>query len=83
MENKKVINRLNRIEGQIRGITRMIEEDRACKDVVVQLSAVKAGVDKILNILVSENLLSCIAGEEEAVQREKIEEALELIYKMK
>lgn len=82
MEDRKVyINRLSRVEGQIRGISRMIEEDRGCQDVVTQLSAVKAGIDKIITMMVTENLMSCVANENADDQRDKVEAALKLIFK--
>lgn len=82
LEDRKVyINRLSRVEGQIRGISKMIEEERGCQDVVTQLSAVKAGIDKIITMMVTENLLHCVSGEDEENQRERVEEALKLIFK--
>ncbi|HCW73796.1 MAG TPA: hypothetical protein DHM90_08365 [Clostridiaceae bacterium] len=82
LEDRKVyMNRLSRVEGQIRGISRMIEEDRGCQDVVTQLSAVKAGIDKIITMMVTENLMSCVANENADDQRDKVEAALKLIFK--
>lgn len=72
---------MNRLEGQIRGITKMLEDNRECKDVVTQLSAVKAGIDKIMTMIVTDNLLTCVAGDSDEVQKEKIEEALNLLFK--
>lgn len=79
--DKQYINRLNRVEGQIRGITKMLEDDRECKEIVTQLSAVKAGIDKIITMIVSDNLITCVAGDSEDTKREKLEEALRLIFK--
>ncbi|SDJ30519.1 metal-sensitive transcriptional regulator [Proteiniclasticum ruminis] len=82
MEDKKsYINRLSRLEGQIWGISKMLEEDRSCQDVVTQLSAVKAGIDKVMALMVTENLLTCVAEENTEDQREKVEQALKLIFK--
>lgn len=82
MEDKKsYINRLSRLEGQVRGISRMLEEDRDCQDVVTQLSAVKAGIDSIIALMVTENLLTCVSQENSEDQREKVEAALKLIFK--
>ena len=84
MEDKKtVLNRLNRLEGQIRGIHKMISDERDCEDIVIQLSAVKAGADKIMTMLVIDNLLQTVNTEDETVQREKVEAALKLIFKSK
>lgn len=82
MEDKKsYINRLSRLEGQIRGISKMLEEDRSCQDVVTQLSAVKAGIDKVIALMVTENLMACVAEENTEDQRDKVEQALKLIFK--
>ena len=83
MDRKKLINRLNRTEGQIRGITKMIEEERGCQEVVTQLAAVRAGVDKVINLIVTENLLGCVLKEGEEVNKKKLEDAIELIFKIK
>ena len=80
-DKKSYINRLSRLEGQIRGISKMIEEDRACTDVVTQLSAVKAGIDKVITLMVTENLLHCVAEENADDQKERVEAALKLIFK--
>ena len=59
----------------------MLEEDRSCQDVVTQLSAVKAGIDKVMALMVTENLLTCVAEENTEDQRDKVEQALKLIFK--
>ena len=82
MEDKKsYMNRLSRLEGHIRGISKMIEEDRECTDVVTQLSAVKAGIDKVITLMVTENLLHCVAEEKAEDQKDRVEAALKLIFK--
>lgn len=83
VDKKKLINRLNRTEGQIRGITKMMEEDRDCRDVVIQLAAVKAGVDKVISLIVTENLLDCVLKDGEKVSKAELEDALELIFKIR
>lgn len=83
VDKKKMINRINRAEGQLRGITKMIEEDRDCRDVVIQLAAVKASVEKVIHLMVTENLLNCVIEDGEEVSREKLEEALDLIFRIK
>lgn len=84
MEDKKtILNRLNRLEGQIRGINKMVSDERDCQDIVIQLSAVKAGADKIMTMLVMDNLLQTVKTEDETVQRDKVEAALKLIFKSK
>ena len=60
MTNSKYITRLKRSEGQLRGIQKMIEEDRACADIVTQLTAVKSSVERVIEMIITENLTECI-----------------------
>ena len=83
VDRKKLINRVNRAEGQLRGIVKMMEEERECKDVVIQLAAVKASVEKIIHIIVTENLMECMIKDGEEVGKEQLEDALDLILKIK
>ncbi|WP_224654091.1 metal-sensitive transcriptional regulator [Escherichia coli] len=54
----KVINRLKRIEGQIKGILRMIEEGKDCKEVVTQLSASRSAIDRTIGVIVRSNIIA-------------------------
>jgi DNA-binding FrmR family transcriptional regulator len=58
----KLLNRLNRIEGQVRGIARMVEEDRYCIDVLTQLQAVRAALAKVETEMLKEHLGHCVEG---------------------
>ena len=58
--DKQVQNRLKRIEGQLKGVLRMVEENEDCRDVVTQLSAVRSAVDRAIGVIVSENLERCV-----------------------
>lgn len=58
--DKQVQNRLKRIEGQLKGVLRMVEENDDCRDVVTQLSAVRSAVDRAIGVIVSENLEQCV-----------------------
>ena len=60
-EYKKLINRLSRIEGQIRGIKRMVEEDAYCTDVLIQVAAVNAALNSFNKELLSEHIRTCVA----------------------
>ncbi len=55
-----LIRRLNRIEGQVRGVTRMVEEDRYCIDTLTQLQAVKAALAKVETEILNDHLGHCI-----------------------
>ena len=60
MAKSKYITRLKRSEGQLRGIQKMIEEERDCIDIITQLSAVRSSVDRVIELLITENLMECI-----------------------
>ncbi|MDF2661550.1 MAG: hypothetical protein K0Q94_4341 [Paenibacillus sp.] len=75
--------RLRRVEGQVRGILKMMEEEKNCKDVVSQLSAVRSAVDKTMAHIVAVNLEKCIVEEREAGKDtgKLVQEAVELLIK--
>lgn len=58
--DKAIINRINRLQGQINGAKKMMEEGKDCKDVVTQLSAAKNAIDRTMNVIISENLVECV-----------------------
>lgn len=58
---KRVVNRLSRIEGHIRGIKSMVQENRSCPDVLVQIAAVRGALDRVARIILDEHLTECIA----------------------
>ena len=63
IENKpKVLNRLNRIEGQVRGIVRMVEDDRYCVDVLAQIQAVRAALARVESEVLKDHLDHCVMG---------------------
>lgn len=60
----KVKNRMKRVEGQLRGILKMMEEEKDCKDVITQLSAAKTALDRTSALIVSKYLEKCIREEQ-------------------
>lgn len=58
--SKQLSNRLNRIDGQLHGVIKMIDDSRECTDVVTQLSAIKGALDRAIGLIVSENLEQCV-----------------------
>lgn len=77
-------NRVKRVEGQMRGILRMMEEEKNCKEVVTQMSAVRTAIDRTMGLVVSSNLVSCVLEAEElekSDQKDYIEEAVNLLVK--
>lgn len=78
--NKKVINRIKRSEGQMRGVIKMMEDGQSCKDVVTQLSAIRTSIDRAMGIIVAENLVECVA-DRSLSHEESIQEAIDLLVK--
>jgi CsoR family transcriptional regulator, copper-sensing transcriptional repressor len=83
-DNKpKLLNRLNRIEGQVRGVARMIEEGRYCIDVLTQLQAVGAALAKVESEMLRAHLNHCIEGAivsgDKDEQRRKASELIQLL----
>lgn len=81
--NDQIKNRLKRIEGQLRGVLRMIEEEKDCKDVITQLSAVRSAVDRTVGVIASSNLVECVLEAEKHGEstNELIKEAVNLLVK--
>ncbi|MFZ5669015.1 MAG: metal-sensitive transcriptional regulator [Pseudomonadota bacterium] len=79
----KLLNRLSRIEGQVRGIGRMLDEDRYCIDVLTQIQAVRAALGKVETELLQEHIAHCVQGAiasgDAADQRRKVEELVVLL----
>ena len=77
------LKRLSRIEGQVRGLSRMVEEDRYCIDIVTQIAAVRAALRRVEEEILSEHVAHCvedaIASGNKADQRKKIAELMEVV----
>ena len=69
-------NRLARIEGQVRGIDRMVEEDRYCIDIVTQIGAIQAALDKVALGLLDDHAAHCIIGGAANQQPEELKDEL-------
>ncbi len=82
-DKPRLRNRLNRIEGQVRGIARMIDEDRYCIDVLTQVRAVRSALARVEGELLKQHLEQCIVGAivsgDAAEQRAKAAELIELL----
>ena len=73
--------RLGRIEGQIRGIAKMLESGRACEDVVTQLMAVRSGIDTVGGLVLDVHLAQCIADGNHEQQLESLRDSLKLWWR--
>ena len=82
-DKPKLLNRLSRIEGQVRGIARMVEEDRYCIDILTQISAVRAALSRVESEMLREHLGHCIesaiTGGDASERRRKASELIELL----
>ncbi|MDQ0351561.1 DNA-binding FrmR family transcriptional regulator [Alkalibacillus filiformis] len=79
----KVKNRIKRLEGQLRGVLRMMEEGEDCKEVITQLSASRTAIDRTIGVVVSENLIECVRDAEENGENtdDRVKEAVNLLVK--
>ena len=77
-EKKRIIGRLNRINGQINGITKMIEKDAYCNDVLIQLSAVQNSVKSLSSYVLENHLFTCVSRDLENGDPDTIDELISL-----
>ncbi|MFN3350854.1 metal-sensitive transcriptional regulator [Pseudorhodoplanes sp.] len=79
----QVTKRLQRIEGQVRGLSRMVEEDRYCIDIVTQISAVRAALRRVEEAVLRDHVAHCVEGAiasgNRADQRKKIAELMDVL----
>ena len=81
------LNRLKRIEGQVRGVAQMVEDDRYCMDILHQIAAIKSALAKVETQVLKDHAACCVAeaisSGDEVEQREKFEELVDLLEKTK
>ena len=81
-EYKSMINRLNRIEGQVRGIKKMVEEDAYCTDILIQVSAVNAALNSFNKVLLANHIKSCVINDIKEGKEETVSELVEVLQKL-
>ena len=82
-EQKDLMTRLNRIEGQVRGLKAMLEDERYCVDILTQVSAVQAALNGFSRVLLSNHIKTCVVDQIEAgYAEETVEELCKTIQKM-
>ena len=81
-ERKKLINRLNRIEGQIRGIRGMLESDAYCNDILIQSAAASAALNAFNRELIASHMRNCVARDLREGNDEVIDELVATLQKM-
>jgi CsoR family transcriptional regulator, copper-sensing transcriptional repressor len=77
-----VLKRLRRIEGQVRGVEKMVEEDRYCIDVVTQITAIESALDKVALELLEDHANHCVIGGDPAKQDERTEELMGAVRRL-
>src|SRR5687768_7715257 len=76
-ENKdRLLKRLNRIEGQIRGLAKMVADDKYCIDIITQISAARSALDKVAVELVRDHAKHCLAGHDKQGKTEEMADEL-------
>lgn len=81
-EQKALINRLSRIEGQIRGIKGMVGENAYCTDIIMQVSAVTAALNSVSKELLATHIKTCVADDIKAGKDETVDELVETLRKL-
>lgn len=81
-EYRDLINRLSRVEGQIRGIKRMIDEDCYCTDIIRQVAAASAALNSFNKVLLANHIRTCVAEDIREGKDETINELVETVQKL-
>jgi CsoR family transcriptional regulator, copper-sensing transcriptional repressor len=86
-QKRKVMDRLRRIEGQVRGVQKMVEEDRYCMDVLAQTRAIVAALQKTEDLVMQQHLQTCVVdafrSNDPEQRNEKIEEVMSVLSKFR
>ena len=79
MQDKDIlIKRLNRIEGQVKGIQKMVDEERYCIDILTQISAIRSAINKVGSIILENHIKGCVVN---SIKEDKSEESIEELMK--
>lgn len=81
-EYKDLIHRLNRIEGQIRGVRGMVEDDRYCVDILTQVSAIQSALNSFNKTLLANHIKTCVVKDIQAGNEEAVDELCGTIQKL-
>ena len=81
-EYKDLIHRLNRVEGQIRGIKKMVENDTYCPEILIQVSAANAALNSFTKVLLASHIRSCVAEDIREGKEETIDELVTVLQKL-
>lgn len=81
-EYKDMLNRLSRIEGQIRGIKGMVERNAYCTDILIHVSAVNAALNSFNKVLLANHIKTCVTEDIRAGKEETVDELVEVLKKL-
>ncbi len=81
-EYQDLIKRLNKIEGQVRGVKKMVEDDRYCVDILTQVSAISCALNAFNKKLLSEHIKSCVVNDIKSGHTEVVDELCETLQKL-
>ncbi|QDW74207.1 metal-sensing transcriptional repressor [Lachnospiraceae bacterium KGMB03038] len=81
-EYKDLLNRLNRIEGQVRGIKKMVEQDAYCPEILIQVSAANAALNSFTKVLLANHIRTCVAEDIREGKEETIDELVNVLQKL-
>jgi len=81
-EYRDLLNRLNRIEGQVRGIKGMVEKDAYCTDILIQVAAVNAALNSFNKVLLANHIRTCVARDIRQGKEETIDELVETLQRL-
>ncbi|MCI8674282.1 MAG: metal-sensing transcriptional repressor [Lachnospiraceae bacterium] len=81
-EYKKLIHRLNRVEGQVRGVRTMVEEERYCVDIMTQVQAIQSALNAFNKELLASHIKSCVVEDIREGSGEKVDELCALVQKL-
>ena len=81
-EYKDLLNRLNRIEGQVRGVKRMLENNAYCPDIITQVSAINAALNSFNKVILADHIRTCVADDIKEGGTQKVDELLKLLPKV-
>ena len=81
-EARRLINRLNRVEGQVRGVRTMVEEERYCVDIMTQVQAIQSALNAFNKELLASHIKSCVVEDIREGSGEKVDELCALVQKL-
>ena len=81
-QKKAMLTRLKRVEGQIRGIEKMVEQDVYCPDILIQVSAATSALNSFSKVLLSNHIKGCVAGDIRQGKDESIDELCKILQKL-